>query len=62
MHYGYKVSREMDCENFAPWFLLYNGGRLNAFGFVDFGYLGNDYVENLPKNARLVADDIFEIA
>ena len=51
MHYGYKVSREMDCENFAPWFLLYNYGRLNAFGFVDFGYLENDYVENLPKNA-----------
>ena len=41
----------MDCENFAPWFLLYNYGRLNAFGFVDFGYLENDYVEYLPKNA-----------
>ena len=41
----------MDCENFAPFFLLYNGGKLNAFGFAAFGNLKDSRVENPPQSA-----------
>jgi len=33
-HYWYKISADMDCANLFPYFLLYNKGSLNAFGFA----------------------------
>eukprot|EP00111_Clytia_hemisphaerica_P002224 TCONS_00006224-protein len=50
-HYWYDVSKGMDCQNFGPWFLLYNGGNLNAFGFANFEDMVNKYVENPPQRA-----------
>ncbi|XP_052770807.1 uncharacterized protein LOC128210499 [Mya arenaria] len=37
-HFWYKLSKDMDCNDFFPMFLLYNGGVLNGFGW---GYLIN---------------------
>eukprot|EP00795_Rhopilema_esculentum_P002681 gene2681-889_t len=37
-HYWHNISSNMDCNNFFPVFLLYNGGKLNAFGWA----LGGD--------------------
>jgi len=33
-HYWYGLNENMDCDKFFPVFLLYNGGKLNAFGFA----------------------------
>jgi charged multivesicular body protein 7 len=33
-HYWYNPSADMQCDNFFPYFLLYNKGVLNAFGFA----------------------------
>jgi len=33
-HYWYKISKSMDCTDFYPFFVMYNGNKLNAFGFV----------------------------
>ena len=41
----------MDCNEFAPFFLLYNGGKLNGYGFATFGNLNNDRVEHPPQRA-----------
>lgn len=32
-HYWYKVTPGMDCTEFFPFYLLFNNGDLNAFGF-----------------------------
>jgi len=32
-HYWYKVTPSMDCSTIFPFYLLYNSGVLNAFGF-----------------------------
>ncbi|XP_076461596.1 uncharacterized protein LOC143294064 [Babylonia areolata] len=33
-HYWYNVTENMSCEDFQPVFLLYNRGKLNAFGWA----------------------------
>nr|KAG5714272.1 hypothetical protein BaRGS_018489 [Batillaria attramentaria] len=33
-HYWYNATADMNCEDFFPVFLLFNGGRLNAFGWA----------------------------
>jgi len=33
-HYWYNISSNMPCDNFVPYCLLYNGGKLNAFCFA----------------------------
>ncbi|XP_013395235.1 uncharacterized protein LOC106162477 [Lingula anatina] len=33
-HYWYNIRQDMACEEFVPVFLLYNGGKLNAFGWA----------------------------
>jgi len=33
-HFWYNVSAELDCSQMMPFFLLYNSGKLNAFGFA----------------------------
>lgn len=50
-HYWYNIRKDMDCNEFAPFFLLYNGGKLNGYGFATFGNLKNDRVENPPQSA-----------
>jgi len=34
VHYWYSVSTDMSCDDFQPVFLLYNEGRLTAFGWA----------------------------
>ncbi|OWF54729.1 uncharacterized protein LOC110441354 [Mizuhopecten yessoensis] len=34
MHYWYDVKADMSCDDFFPVFLLYNHGKLNAFGWA----------------------------
>ncbi|KAL8618127.1 hypothetical protein ACOMHN_034354 [Nucella lapillus] len=34
LHYWYNVSEDMSCNDFQPVFLLYTGGKLNAFGWA----------------------------
>jgi len=34
MHYWYDISENMNCNDFFPVFLLYNSGRLTAFGWA----------------------------
>ncbi|KAJ2942054.1 hypothetical protein O0L34_g10972 [Tuta absoluta] len=38
-HYHYKMSTEMACENYLPYFGLVNGGKLVGTGFFLFGKL-----------------------
>jgi len=33
-HYWYDISKDMNCDNTFPVFLLYNSGRLNGFGWA----------------------------
>ncbi|XP_032217785.1 uncharacterized protein LOC116601181 [Nematostella vectensis] len=32
-HYWYNISNNMNCEDFYPVFIMYNGGELNGFGW-----------------------------
>jgi len=34
VHYWYNLSEDMDCKDFRPIFLLYNSGKLTAFGWA----------------------------
>ncbi|XP_069140438.1 uncharacterized protein [Argopecten irradians] len=34
VHYWYDIKEDMSCDDFFPVFLLYNSGRLNAFGWA----------------------------
>jgi len=34
MHYWYNVSQDMNCDDFVPNCILYNGGKLSAFCFA----------------------------
>ncbi|XP_060066722.1 uncharacterized protein LOC132547007 [Ylistrum balloti] len=34
VHYWYNVRADMSCDDFFPVFLLYNNGKLNAFGWA----------------------------
>jgi charged multivesicular body protein 7 len=33
-HYWFNVTKDMNCDNFFPYCVLYNGGHLNAFCFA----------------------------
>eukprot|EP00112_Aurelia_sp_Birch-Aquarium-sp1_P016751 Seg382.14 transcript_id=Seg382.14/GoldUCD/mRNA.D3Y31 product="hypothetical protein" protein_id=Seg382.14/GoldUCD/D3Y31 len=48
VHYWYDVSKGMSCDNFFPVFLLYNGGKLNAFGWVVGGDANDGNFEHPP--------------
>jgi len=50
-HYWYDISNDMDCEDFYPVFLLYNGGELNAFGWATSGMVDSPRVEHPPNSA-----------
>lgn len=48
-HYWYDISRDMNCEDFFPMFLLYNGGDLNGFGWATSGQFDSPRVEHPPS-------------
>ncbi|WAR22632.1 hypothetical protein MAR_016606, partial [Mya arenaria] len=43
-HFWYRTSVDMDCDDFFPMFLLYNGGVLDGFGWA--------YAINLQTSSR----------
>ncbi|XP_057317600.1 uncharacterized protein LOC130662709 [Hydractinia symbiolongicarpus] len=49
-HYWYDISRDMDCNNFFPFFLLYNKHVLNGFGFATGSNVVSNRVEHPPKS------------
>ena len=49
-HYWYDVKEDMDCETFFPVFLLYNGGKLNGFGWAMMEDLPSDHYEHPGVN------------
>ena len=51
-HYWYNISQNMDCKDFFPVFLLYNGGKLNAFGWAIGGDAQDKNFEH-PEKAYL---------
>ena len=52
----------MSCDDFFPAFLLYNGGKLNAFGWATLGYFESDRYEHPPKFVLGVRQNIFFVA
>jgi len=56
MHYWYNVSQTMDCDDFVPNCILYNGGKLNAFCFstgANLIDLSNRFDSPAPLNIAL---------
>ncbi|KAK3747637.1 hypothetical protein QZH41_011728, partial [Actinostola sp. cb2023] len=45
-HYWYDISNGMDCQDFYPVFIMYNGNRLNAFGWNTYGDLKSSRYEH----------------
>ncbi|OWF54730.1 uncharacterized protein LOC110441365 [Mizuhopecten yessoensis] len=50
VHYWYNVKVDMSCDDFFPVFLLYNGGKLNAFGWALGTDMASPRMEHPPKN------------
>jgi charged multivesicular body protein 7 len=46
LHYWYNVRKDMSCDEFFPFFILYNNGKLNAFGFAVNGPLTSKRYEH----------------
>jgi hypothetical protein len=47
-HYWYNISEGMSCDDFFPAFLLYNSGKLNAFGWATLGDFESNRYEHPP--------------
>ena len=54
-HYWYDISNDMDCEDFFPFFLLYNSDVLNGFGFATAANLDSKRIEHPPKDKLWVS-------
>ncbi|XP_071090553.1 uncharacterized protein [Haliotis cracherodii] len=50
VHYWYDISRDMDCGRFFPVFLMYNGGKLNSFGWAFNADLTSPRYEHPPPS------------
>ncbi|XP_046361111.1 uncharacterized protein LOC124138486 [Haliotis rufescens] len=48
VHYWYNIRKDMSCDEFYPVFLLYNGGKLNAFGWAFNADLSSTRFEHPP--------------
>ncbi|XP_033757000.1 uncharacterized protein LOC117339491 isoform X2 [Pecten maximus] len=46
LHYWYDVSTDMSCDDFFPVFLLYNHGKLNAFGWAIGTAMSSPHLEH----------------
>ncbi|XP_060065158.1 uncharacterized protein LOC132545493 [Ylistrum balloti] len=49
-HYWYNVTSDMNCDDFFPVFLLYNKGRLNAFGWALGTPMTSNRTEHPPSS------------
>ena len=50
MHYWYDTSLNMSCDDFFPSFILYNKGKLNAFGWAVGADMNTNRVEHPPHS------------
>jgi len=50
VHYWYDVSLNMTCDDFFPSFILYNKGKLNAFGWAVGADMTSHRVEHPPHS------------
>ncbi|XP_063435183.1 uncharacterized protein LOC134716239 isoform X2 [Mytilus trossulus] len=48
LHYWYNIRKDMSCDEFYPMFLLYNDGKLNAFGWAFNGDFNSSRLEHPP--------------
>ncbi|VDI73205.1 Hypothetical predicted protein [Mytilus galloprovincialis] len=48
LHYWYNIRKDMSCDEFYPMFLLYNDGKLNAFGWAFNGDFNSSILEHPP--------------
>lgn len=49
-HYWYNVKTDMSCDDFFPVFLLYNQGKLNAFGWAIGASMTSERMEHPPAS------------
>ena len=61
VHYWYNSRKDMSCDEFYPVFLLYNGGKLNAFGWAFNAALTSNRVEHPPKSSIAVCIFSFNV-
>jgi len=53
LHYWYNVRTDMTCDEFFPFFVLYNGGRVNGFGFaINTMLTSTRYEHPTPTDAK----------
>lgn len=45
-HYWYNMRKDMNCDEFMPYFLLYNSGKLDGFGFATAANFQGEYYEH----------------
>lgn len=51
-HYWYNISEDMNCNDFFPFFLMYNRNKLTGFGFAIVGnFQFTNRYEHPPKNS-----------
>jgi len=52
VHYWYNVTKDMSCDNFFPFFILYNDQKLNSWGFAtNYAGGGSNRYEHPPHSA-----------
>ncbi|OPL20438.1 hypothetical protein AM593_04105, partial [Mytilus galloprovincialis] len=51
-NYWFNVRKDMNCDEFWPAFLLYNGGKLNAFGWAMYANITSPRIEH-PKKSTI---------
>eukprot|EP00058_Branchiostoma_floridae_P022837 XP_002608327.1 hypothetical protein BRAFLDRAFT_125499 [Branchiostoma floridae] len=56
-HYWWNLRVDMDCREFYPVFIMYNGGKLNAFGWDIMNYLDSPRYEH-PSAFGLFIDTV----
>lgn len=54
-HYWLNIQSDMSCDNYFPFCLLYNGGKLNAFCFGVNGMLDSKWEDNPHPTADVLA-------
>lgn len=65
-HYFYKTTPSLKCEEFQPFFALYNNRELIGFGIVPFGSFtnkdgGQKWFESVPRRAVEVSILMFNL-
>ncbi|CAH1257656.1 Hypp1872 [Branchiostoma lanceolatum] len=57
-HYWWNLRVDMDCKEFYPVFIMYNGGKLDAFGWNIGTYLGSPRYEHPAAGFGMFMDPV----